>query len=105
MSGYLYKSFCYETVEQVAASVHSSFFLEGFGVIQSVNASDSVLTIDYLDSNLNQASFSYSLATCEKLGFDNSFLGLTKEDSVSIGSAVAGVLILAWTIKIVRRVF
>jgi hypothetical protein len=105
MSGYLYKSFCYETVQQVADSVHSSFFLEGFGVIQSVNASGSGLTIDYLDANLNQASFSYPLATCEKLGFDNSFLGLTAQDSFSIGSAVAGVLIVAWSIKIVRRVF
>ena len=105
MSGYLYKSFCYQTVEQAATSVHSSFFLEGFGVIQSVNASGSVLTINYLNSNLNQASFSYPLATCEKLGFDNSFFGLTKEDSVALGSAVIGVLIVAWSIKVVRRVF
>ena len=105
MSGYLYKSFCYETVQQVADSVHSSFFLEGFGVIQSVNAAGGGLTINYLDTNLNQASFSYSLASCEKLGFDNSFLGLTVQDSLAIGSAVAGVLIVAWSIKIVRRVF
>jgi hypothetical protein len=103
MNGYLYKSFCYETVEQVAASVHSSFFLEGFGVIQSVSGGSSGLTVSYLHSSGNLLSFSYPVATCEKLGFDNNFSGLTKDDSVQISSAIVGVLIAAWAIKIVRR--
>lgn len=102
MSGFLYKSYCYETVEQVAASVHSAFDLP-FGVIQSVAPSGSSLTITYLDVNANPAAFSYTLATCEKLGFDNSFSGLTKDDSVLIASSMVSVLIAAWVAKIVRR--
>ena len=105
MIGYLYKSFCYQTVEQVAASVHSSFFLEGFGVIQSVSGIGGGLTVNYLDSSGHLLSFIYPLATCEKLGFDNNFTGLTVDDSIQISSAVVGVLIAAWCIKILRRVF
>jgi hypothetical protein len=105
MSGYLYKSFCYETIGQVSDSVHSSFFLEGFGVIQSVSAGGFGLNVNYLNSSGNLMSFSYPLATCEKLGFDNSFTGLTVDDSIQISSAVVGVLIAAWGIKILRRVF
>lgn len=105
MSGYLYKSFCYETTSQVADSLHSSFFLEGFGVIQSVAPVGSVLNVNYLNSNGNLLNFSYPLATCEKLGFDNNFTGLTVDDSIQISSAVVGVLIAAWGIKILRRVF
>ncbi|MDD5215381.1 MAG: hypothetical protein PHQ03_07595 [Methylococcales bacterium] len=105
MSGYLYKSFCYETVEQVADSIHSAFFLDGFGVIQSVSSFGSGVTVNYLNSNGNLQSFVYPLATCEKLGFDNSFTGLTVDDSIQISSAVVGVLIAAWCIKILRRVF
>lgn len=103
MSGYLYKSYCYETPAQVAASIHSSFFLDGFGVIQSVNYSDSGLIINYLNSSLAFSSFSYPLVTCEKLGFDNNFSGLTKDDAVHIGESMVGVLVAAWAIKIIRR--
>ena len=105
MIGYLYKSFCYETSAQVAASVHSAFFLDGFGVIQSVSGGGYDLTVTYLNSSGNLLSFVYPIATCEKLGFDNSFTGLTAADSIQISSAVVGVLIAAWSIKILRRVF
>lgn len=99
---YLFKSYCYETVDQVAASVHSTFDFP-LGVMQSVVPSGSSLTITYLDANANLSNFSYPLATCQKLGFDNSFSGLTKDDSVVLGSALAAVLISAWAIKIIRR--
>ena len=92
MSGYLYKSYCYETPQQVADSIQSSFFLEGFGVIQSVSVVGSGVTVNYLNSNGNLFNFSYSLATCTKLGFDNSFTGLTVDDSIQISSAVVAVL-------------
>lgn len=105
MNGYLYKSYCYETVEQVAASIHSSFFLDGFGVIQSVTYSGSTLTVNYLNASSSLSNFSYPLATCEKLGFDNSFSGLTKDDSLHISESMVGVLIAAWAIKIVKRAF
>ena len=103
MNGYLYKSYCYETVEQVAASVHSSFFLEGFGVIQSVSGFGSSLTVNYLHSSGNLQSFVYPIATCQKLGFDNNFSGLTRDDSLALAASMVGVLISAWVIKIVRR--
>lgn len=103
MTGYLYKSFCYETAEQVAASLHSSFFLEGFGVIQSVSSVGSVLSVNYLTSSSTIQNFSYPLATCEKLGYDNSFTGLTKDDSLFIAQSMVGVLLAAWAIKIIRR--
>lgn len=103
MTGFLYKSYCYETVEQVATSIHSSFFLDGFGVIQSVTYSGSTLTVNYLNSSSSLSNFSYQLTTCEKLGFDNSFSGLSSSDSTLIGSSVVSVLIAAWAIKIVKR--
>ncbi len=103
MSGYLYKSYCYETSQQVADSIHSSFFLEGFGVVQSVSGFGSSLTVNYLTSSGNLSSFSYSLVSCEKLGFDNSFSGLSKEDSLALSASMVGVLVAAWCIKIVRR--
>jgi hypothetical protein len=102
---YLFKSYCYETVAEVANAVHSSFLLP-FGVIQSVDANGSNLSVSYLyqsSSGLVSSSFIYPLATCEKLGFDNSFSGLTQIDSVAIGSAVVSVLIAAWSIKIIKR--
>lgn len=103
MSGYLYKSYCYETSQQVADSIHSAFFLEGFGVIQSVSGASSSLTINYLTSSGNLSNFSYSLVSCEKMGFDNSFSGLTRDDSLALSSGMIGVLVAAWVIKIVRR--
>lgn len=103
MSGYLYKSYCYETSQQVADSIHSSFFLEGFGVVQSVSGFGSSLTVNYLTSSGNLQSFVYSIATCEKLGFDNSFSGLTRDDSITLSASMVGVLISAWVIKIIRR--
>ena len=104
MSGYLFKSYCYETTEQVAASVHSSFFLDGFGIIQSVTVNNTVLNVTYLTPSQTIQNFTYSLASCEKLGFDNSFSGLSQADSIQIGQSVAGVLLAAWAIKIVKRV-
>jgi hypothetical protein len=103
MSGYLYKSYCYETSQQVADSIHSSFFLEGFGVIQSVSGGGSSLTVNYLNLSGNLSSFSYSLVSCEKMGFDNSFSGLTKEDTLLLSGSMIAVLVSAWAIKIVRR--
>jgi hypothetical protein len=104
MNGYLYKSYCYETVQQVAASLHSSFFLEDFGVIQSVSSlGNGGLTVNYLNANGNLQNFFYPLATCEKLGFDNTFSGLTKNDSLVLSSGMVGVLVVAWAIKISRR--
>ncbi len=103
MTGFLYKSYCYETVSQVAASVHSSFYLDGFGVIQSVSYAGSDLTVNYLNSSLTPLSFSYPLTTCEKLGFDNNFSGLSQDDSLHLAESVVGVLIAAWAIKIVKR--
>ena len=100
---YLYKSYCYETVGEVAASVHSSFFIDGFGIVQSVYSNGSVLTVNYLTPSNTLSSFNYSLASCQHLGHDQSFTGLTKEDSVDISSAMIGVLISAWAIKIIRR--
>lgn len=103
MNGYLYKSYCYETAQQVADSIHSAFFLEGFGVIQSVSGFGSGATVNYLNSSGNLQSFVYPIATCQKLGFDNSFSGLTKDDSIALSGAMVGVLLAAWAIKISRR--
>lgn len=102
MSYYLYNSYCYETAQQVAASIQSSFTLP-FGVIQSVIPSGSSLTISYLDGSKKLGTISYPLATCEKLGFDNNFSGLSAKDSLFLAETMVGVLITAWAIKIVRR--
>lgn len=107
MSYFLFKSYCYETIDQASNAVYSSFELP-FGVIQSVTPNGSTLSISYLHQNQNQtelssSTFNYSLATCDKLGFDNSFSGLTKKDSVDISAAIVAVLIAAYAAKIVRR--
>lgn len=103
---FLYKSFCYQSLSEVASSVQSEFVLP-FGVIQSVSLfSESSLSISYLHSvngSVLQDSLIYPVASCEKLGFNNSFSGLTSEDSSFIGSTVAGVLLAAWSIKILKR--
>ena len=103
---YLFKSYCYETMEEVSNAVYSSFELP-FGVIQSVSGSGGGLSISYLYQDggaLNTGTFNYPLVSCTKLGFDNSFSGLTAADSTLIGSSVVSVLIAAWAIKIVKRV-
>ena len=102
---YLFKSYCYETIDQASNAVYSQFELP-FGVIQSVTGSDSNLLISYLyqsSNGLSVGSFNYSLASCTKLGFDNSFSGLTAADSTLIAGAVVSVLISAWVAKVVRR--
>lgn len=102
---YLFKSYCYETIQDASNAVYSSFELP-FGVIQSVSGTGSPLSISYVyqsNNALKTGTFNYSLATCTKLGFDNSFSGLTAVDSTLIGSSVVSVLIAAWAMKVVKR--
>ncbi len=103
---FLFQSYCYETINETANALYSSFVLP-FGVIQSVtpNGGDNLL-ISYISENngvLFSSTFNYSLAQCEKLGFVNTFSGLTKDDAISISAAIVSVLIAAFAVKVVRR--
>lgn len=125
---YLYKSYCYSTMKEVADQIKSNLVLDGFGLVNNTLSNGSYINIYYKpnpaaagttttttsSSSANnpyattttqpaQQIYSFTPPLCEKLGFSSSFSGLDQEDSLLISESVVAVLILAWTFKVVSR--
>jgi len=99
----LYNSFCYADLDSVANSLGSNFFIGDGQVLQSVT----ILNADQLSlSFLKEAvtnTYTITVPDCPRLGFDNSFFGVSMQDSVDVTWLSAGILIAAWAIKTMRR--
>ena len=98
----LYNSYCYPDLTAVASSMKSDFFIGGGYVLTDavVNLTDIDITAK---SGINVFTYTVTPPICTKLGFDNSYTGITTADAVELGSQVSLVLIIAWGIKILRR--
>ena len=125
MASYLYKSYCYSTMQQVADQIKSNLVLDGFGLVNNTLSNGSYINIYYrpisgtattttsTSSPANpygttttqpaQQVYAFTPPTCEKLGYSSSFSGLDQKDSLLISESVVAVLILAWTFKVVSR--
>lgn len=101
---YLYKSYCYADLQSVKSSIQSNITLDGFGLLQSVDViSVDKLGITYQLPDGTQSAVVYTAPSCDRLGFDNSYTGLTVSDSVDLSMMVLLVLITAWSMKVLRR--
>jgi hypothetical protein len=125
---YLYQSYCYSTLQDVANQIKSNLVLEGFGLVNntlplgsgSINiyyrpiptsttatttTSTSPVSNPYGTTTTQPAQQTYVFTPplCEKLGYASSFSGLDQKDSLLISESVVAVLILAWTFKVVSR--
>ena len=99
----LYNQYCYATTADVRDSIESQMIIPGRGIVQSTSNNGGVITVNYLDdSNLLQ-SFDFTPPVCSQVGFDNSFTGISTVDAVEIGGLVSLALILAFSVKIVKR--
>ncbi len=99
----LYKQYCYENLGDVRRSILSQMSIDGFGIVQSVTSSSGVITVNYLDPSNSVNSFTFRPPNCDTLGYDNSYTGISTTDAIELGSMFTAVLVIAWTIKIIRR--
>jgi hypothetical protein len=88
---YLYNSYCYETIESAAASFYSKGIIDGLGLItsSSITAPDTVSFIYLPLSEVAKpipiySAFTYRFLSCNSIGFDNSFFGITSADALLI---------------------
>ena len=77
--------------------------LDGFGLILSVNYNINKFDITYQRSDLTTAVYSMPEVICNRIGFDNSYTGITPTESQELGWMVALVLFAAWGIKAMRK--
>lgn len=100
---YLYKSYCYISLNDVRSSIasHSS---DVNGIINNVSVvSDTTIQIDYLSpGNLIYSQF-FVPPICSMPGFDNSFTGVNPDDSMSFAWLCASVIVAAFCVRILRR--
>ena len=96
-------------MEDVASSVESVGFLGDGGQINGVTIVGQSLVINvYRRDALGNFSFinqTISIPSCTRVGFDNSYSGMTTADAIEISGLVGLVLITAWAIKSLRRGF
>jgi hypothetical protein len=99
---YLYKNFCYETIDEVADSIYSEVFLGNGDAINSVTVAGN--TVQITASNQNS---SYLVTTtppsCTQPGFNNSFFGVDIDTAAELGFMCAFAVISVWCIKIAKR--
>ena len=107
---YLYNSYCYESLDSVAASFFSKGIIDNLGILQSysVASSDTVSFIYLPLSQVNNnnpvfSSFSLRFLECSAMGFDNSFFGVTPVDAFAVSWAVVAVLAAAYKFKIIKK--
>ncbi len=104
MDKYLYHDYCY-TTQGVIDSLMSQSFMPHVGVVLNATHSGSgnfaVLFQDYQTST--QQTYTLTLPACDRLGFDNSYTGLTVEDSQELAWAIVLVLVVAFSFRSLKR--
>lgn len=100
----LYKQYCYEDISDVVDSIKSDVLIEDFGIVQNAFSTPAgKINVSYLDTSSVLRSFVFTPPECTILGFDNTYTGMSTDDAIEIGSLVTLALILAYSIKILRR--
>lgn len=99
----LYKQYCYPDTTAVGESIKSEMSIVDRGIIDTVTVSQGVVTVNYFDVSNTLQSFTFTPPICETLGFDNSYTGLTTDDALELGVLVSIALVLAFSIKILKR--
>jgi hypothetical protein len=51
------------------------------------------------------SAFTYRFLSCDAVGFDNSFFGITSSDALLISWAAAMVLIAAYKFTVIKKMF
>ena len=99
----LYNSYCYPDISSVADSFSSQLVLGNGSFISSVTFSTQSL---FVTTNLNGVFSSYTVTPpdCNRLGFDNSFTGVTTQDAVLYGSLMMSAFVSAYVFKLIKRV-
>ena len=101
---YLYKSFCYPTFDAVKRAIQSNVTLDQFGLIQDVTElSPNLLSISYQLPDLTYSSLTYQVPVCGQAGFDNSYSGLTMDDSIELSGMILLVLAIAFGFRTLKR--
>ncbi len=103
MAKFLYNQYCYEDLFSVKRSIRSEMVIPDFGIVQTVSSVVKTITVDYLKPDGTTSSYSFTPPICQQLGYDNSFTGLTTNDSVEIGGYIVLALVIAYSVKILRR--
>jgi len=99
---YLYKSYCYETLQEIADSIQSTvFFGDGF-VIDNVSVGLNTVVIDSIKLSTH---YFYTVIPplCSEIGFNNSYSGLTVSDSLELWGLSLVVLVAAFAVKVLKR--
>jgi hypothetical protein len=78
--------------------------LDGLGVLKSYSliSADEVAFI-YTSFNSQDLTFNYRFSECVQAGFDNSFFGVTQNQSIELAWEVVSILFAAWAIKALKK--
>lgn len=99
----LFNSYCYVDINTVADSIASHPFIGDGRVLKSFT----IISPDQIEltyrKNTNNKTYTVTPPNCTTEGFNNSYFGLNISDSVEVSWMVATVMILAWSIKNLRR--
>lgn len=99
---YLHKSYCYETLQDVADTIYSQVFLGNGDAINSASVQGTSIQI----AASNQQG-SYIVTTtppsCETLGFNNSYFGVDPVTAAQLGFACGLAILSVWAVKIGKR--
>jgi len=97
----LYKSYCYPTLDDVALNIVSNP-VNDFGIVSSATVVDQTIDINYSVKNQNY-SIIVTPPDCSKLGFNNSYTGLSTADSLEISAGITLILVTAFCLKVLKR--
>lgn len=98
---YAYKNYCYSTIDEVGTAILSEFvFPDGWSPLGYSVASGG----DALIFNAGTATERvFNVPSCEVAGHLSSFTGLTVDDAVELAWLCAAVIIVGWSVKVLRR--
>jgi len=101
---YLYNNFCYANESAVADAIASTVQLANGGLILGVT-SPAVAQVEIeFDLAGTITTHTVDLVECDRLGFNQSFFGITEADALDLAWLGIGVLVVAWGITQLRAV-
>jgi hypothetical protein len=105
--GYVYKGYCYESLDAAAVAVHGDgALLPGPSSLTAVYVNGSVLDLSVTDVSSGTPvvrSLSWSPSQCSTVGPLTNQTGLNIQDAVDLGWAVSTSLLAAFALVVIRR--
>jgi len=97
-----YNSYCYETINDVASSISSNFFIGDGQVVTGTAVSGSSIIVSAQSKN---QTYNYTVTPpdCDSLGYDNTFFGVTVPDVMELWAGTTLLLVTVYVIKILKR--